>query len=214
MARGRGLDAAVVVATEARCLTAGEAVKTGFADEVASPDAAFAAFQEFLAGGAAGTGAMGATTREERSKPMSLKDRAALKAAEKEKKTPKAAEDEPKDDPETDPEDDPKAEDGESDDEDEDEKDAGKKAAAVKRRIAAILNATEAKGRDGLARHLALETDLSVEDAIKALAASPKGAGLDAAMAAVGSTPLGSGAPSAESGESWKASVDRVCGKK
>ena len=43
-------------------------------------------------------------------------------------------------------------------------------------RIQAILGCEEAKGREGLARHLALETDMDPEVARKALAAAPAAA--------------------------------------
>lgn len=45
---------------------------------------------------------------------------------------------------------------------------------AERTRVAAILGSDEAKGRDGLANHLAFKTDMSVEDAKAALAESPK----------------------------------------
>jgi ClpP class serine protease len=48
--------------------------------------------------------------------------------------------------------------------------------AAERTRIAGILNAADAEGRDALARTLALETDLTPEAALKVLAAAPKAA--------------------------------------
>ena len=47
-------------------------------------------------------------------------------------------------------------------------------AQEVKARCAAILESDEAHGRERLARHLALETEFTVVDAIAALAASPR----------------------------------------
>ena len=68
---------------------------------------------------------------------------------------------------------------GEEEDEeaegDEDDKSA-RTAAGQKRRIAAILNASEAKGREALANHLAFSTDMSPTAAIRALKTAPKGA--------------------------------------
>ncbi len=63
-------------------------------------------------------------------------------------------------------------------------------------RIAGILDSEEAKGRDVLAKHLAFDTDMSVEDAVKILAAAPKetadaGSGFDAAMAGLGNPEVG-----------------------
>jgi len=54
----------------------------------------------------------------------------------------------------------------------------GKQAGAdeAKARIKAILDCDEAKDRADLARHLAFETGLSAEDAVKTLAVSPKAA--------------------------------------
>ena len=63
----------------------------------------------------------------------------------------------------------------------------------AKTRIAAILSSEEAKGREGLARTIALETDLDAETAKKMLAAAPKESAPAAAsnplQAAMGSTP-------------------------
>jgi membrane protein involved in colicin uptake len=50
-------------------------------------------------------------------------------------------------------------------------------------RIKAILECDEAKGREPLARHLALETDTSAEQARAILAKTPKASRLDEAMA-------------------------------
>jgi ClpP class serine protease len=47
-------------------------------------------------------------------------------------------------------------------------------ASAERTRIAAILGSDEAKGREGLANHLALETDTASEAAVAILAKSPK----------------------------------------
>jgi signal peptide peptidase SppA len=58
------------------------------------------------------------------------------------------------------------------------------KAGAVsdRDRVKAILGCEEAKGRESMAQHLALETDLSLEQAKAVLAKSPKASRLDGAM--------------------------------
>jgi hypothetical protein len=48
--------------------------------------------------------------------------------------------------------------------------------ARMRARCAAIVQSEEAKGRDALALHLAVETDLTAEQAIAALALAPKSA--------------------------------------
>jgi signal peptide peptidase SppA len=77
--------------------------------------------------------------------------------------------------------------------------------ASSKQRIAGILNHENAKGREALAQHLALNTDLDLETAAAALAASPKAeapkanaaAGFNAAMAN-GNPNVGAGGEGAE----------------
>lgn len=54
--------------------------------------------------------------------------------------------------------------------------DAAKLISAEKDRVKAILNSDEAKGRDELARHFALETDMTADAAIAAMKVSPKAA--------------------------------------
>lgn len=72
--------------------------------------------------------------------------------------------------------------------------DAAKVAAeartAERTRINGILGCEEAKGRQTLAQHLASQTDMSVEDAKKTLAASPvEGAAKGGFSAAMGKLP-------------------------
>lgn len=86
----------------------------------------------------------------------------------------------------------------EDEEDEEDENEAESSAAGGDRkRIAAILRAPEAKGREALAQFLALETDLPVKAAIGALKASPAAAKgkLAAAMATTAQPDLGTGAP-------------------
>jgi signal peptide peptidase SppA len=98
-----------------------------------------------------------------------------------------------------------KAQSGDKDDEKDDEEEDGKEGKAVvktqptdRQRIAAILTCEEAKGRDDLARVLALETDHSLEVAQKILKASPTAAAqpaganaLEARMAELGNPKVG-----------------------
>ncbi len=96
--------------------------------------------------------------------------------------------------------------------------------AADRARINTILNCEEAKGREGLARHLATETDMSVEAATAALKASPKaeatsggGSPLDRAMDRVSQPNVGADGPAAGAGDSAdpdspKAKADAIWG--
>ncbi len=52
--------------------------------------------------------------------------------------------------------------------------DAAEVRAAERARMSGIMNCEEAKGRSALANHFAMETDMSVAAAQKALAAAPK----------------------------------------
>lgn len=109
--------------------------------------------------------------------------------------------------------------DGEKKDEKKDGE-GGESAAAVqpaantteRARIASILTAPEAKGRDALARHFALETDMSVDSAKKALAAAPKESSLAAAMAARGDSVVGDANPTQPRDHGWGRSIAKVCG--
>lgn len=81
-------------------------------------------------------------------------------------------------------------------------------AKAERERIGAILNHAEAKGRESQAIVMALETDMSAEQAGKLLAASPKasaksepGKDFAAAMAAIGNPKLGPGDGDDEGGD-------------
>lgn len=55
---------------------------------------------------------------------------------------------------------------------------------AERARMSGILGCAEAKGRETLANHLAMNTEMSVEDATKVLAAAPSGTVKPAAQAA------------------------------
>lgn len=79
---------------------------------------------------------------------------------------------------------------------------AGKAEAVA--RVAAILSSKEAAGREAQARTIALETDMTAEQAEKVLAASPKVQGLSARMEANPVPNIGA----ADGGEKPKASLD------
>ena len=64
------------------------------------------------------------------------------------------------------------------------EAEAKARASSDRDRIKAIIGCDEAKGREQMAQHIALETDLSVDAAKSLLAKTPKASGLDAAMGA------------------------------
>lgn len=146
--RGERLTADAALATEADTFMGEAAVAAGVADEVAHPKEAFRAFADDLRS----RGAVSSRMTAEKGKTMTTQndspdtnDVAPSPSASTE--TPPAA-------PDAAP---------------------GPAASADDRaRIAGILDHPEAKGRDGLARHLALNTDLSVEAAGAALAAAPK----------------------------------------
>lgn len=66
-------------------------------------------------------------------------------------------------------------------------------ASAERERIKAILTSEHSQGRDGLARHFALETDMPADAAVAALQAAAKEAasGFDASMRALGNPDVG-----------------------
>lgn len=79
---------------------------------------------------------------------------------------------------------------------------------AERARVNGILTCEEAKGRESLANHIAMSTEMSVEDAKKMLAASPKAEpkadakpnGFEAAMANTQNPNVGSDAANADAG--------------
>ena len=68
-----------------------------------------------------------------------------------------------------------------------------------RKRISAILNSDEAKGRGKLAKHFAFNTTMSLKDARAALDAAPKSSGLDQKMSGNATAGLGTAEKSAES---------------
>jgi signal peptide peptidase SppA len=178
VARNRGVSAAVVRGTEARIYGADEAKAKGLIDSVAPPKAAFAGFANALSG-ANPTQEMSHMSIENTKTEAEIAEETAAAAAVEAAATAAA------------------------------EVAAAElvaaeaaalaiaeAAAAVpseRERIKAILNAPEAADRAGLANHFALNTELSVADAVAALAASPKetaaAASGNAFAAAMGATP-------------------------
>lgn len=175
VANGRGdrLSVEAALSTEARCLLASDAVASGLADEVANPREAFERFVSETSG---------------RRQPSAMATQKGLMPM------TKVETNAPEDEVAT-PED--EAEQIIAPDEDADDASAGAdepealasapaEPAAVdqKKRIAAILNADEAKGREELAKSLAFNSDMSADEAKLHLAAAPKAAsgGLSAVL--------------------------------
>lgn len=213
------LDA--ILATEARVYGPGDALSLGLIDGVMSLDEAISAFASQLAGSTpAAISSKGATMSKTKTGPSGPAMLAGLRAAgvlprakaetpedekpeaETEDETEAAlpedgeddeTEDEGDGDPEGDPEDDP------PEDEDPPKPSARKSAATAERkRIAAIIGAPEAKGRETLASHLAFNTGSSAAAARAILKASPKSAqatGFAATMASAENPVVGAGAP-------------------
>jgi len=142
VARNRGLDADKVRATEAQCFMADEALALGLIDAVAPPQTALASFVSELSGSTFSTSQEMDMSNE--TKPGAATTEAPKTVAPATPAPAAAA---------------PAATDA----------DAKK---AERERINAILTCDEAKNSPGLANHLALNTELSVEDAKKALAAA------------------------------------------
>lgn len=224
VALGRRIDVSAMLATEAECFSAAEAVSRGLADAVAGPDQALSAFINHLSGAAVAVPTPAASaappTRKEATmtttKPGPAASRGASGAATVRAATRARADSAPPDDG---PADDAAPCDGCpnqdnprdqnpcavcSHNPDQGEAVEANSAGVVikviandpKARISAILGAVEAKGRDALARHLALETDMTVDQARAALAATPKGSSLSDAMARTGNAAVGTGAAS------------------
>jgi len=187
VALGRGIAVEDVLATEARCLSAAEALDLGLIDEILSPDDALAQFIADLDGGSTGVTAA-PSAHASRKITSSKRGEPAMGPSASRKRVsdapPPPPEDEEDDDApaaggeEGEEDEDPAAE-GEEDeqeaseaDEPEDKTPEGKAASRIK----SILHAPEAKGRRKLAEHLAFSTRMSAKEARKLLAAAPKAA--------------------------------------
>lgn len=214
------LDA--ILATEARVYGPGDALSLGLIDGVMSLDEAVTAFASQLAGSAPAAISSKGATMSKIAAPQGSALVAGLRAAGVIPPAKAKAETPPTEKPEAEteedeteaaaPEDD---EEGDGDDEaapppdapppEDEEKpkpEAKKSAAAAERqRIAAIMGADEAKGRESLAAHLAFNTSDSVAKALATLKASPKAAqgnNFAANMASVDNPTVGASAPAAD----------------
>ncbi|MAC81481.1 MAG: serine protease [Rhodobacteraceae bacterium] len=164
--RGDRLSSDAALATEAETYLGETAVEVGLADEVIHPKDAFAAFVADLGpAGAAGTSRARSDSRKEN--PMTTKTDNPAADASEDVVAPDADGAQPTPEATNDTAPAPQAD-----------------APDARKRIAGIFDHPEAKGRDGLARHLALETDMSVEAAGAVMAAAAKAQpGLAAKMA-------------------------------
>lgn len=162
---GRGLTAEAVRATEAGLFSAKAALEARLVDGISTFAETLAALEARVKAVVASPGA-GLAAHQPKETAMSEKDKPAATAQDKpaEQQQPPA------------------------------QVDAAKVAAearvAERTRINGILGCEEAKGRQTLAQHLASQTDMSVEDAKKTLAASPvEGAAKGGFSAAMGKLP-------------------------
>lgn len=213
----RQIDADDVRATEAMTYIGAKAVAADLAD-------ATGFFSDVLKEMAGGSPIRLQPKPHEKENSMRKKTRAQNEEEKKKAKKPsakKSEEDERKDDPEaddepeqdeddqatSDPADDDKkdgqddrAEDDQDEDDkdaedEEDDKDSSPTASAERQRIRGIMGHREAKGRETLAKSLALNTSLSVKAAAKVLADAPQesasSGGLGAAMRKAGNANIG-----------------------
>ncbi len=144
VARNRSMDPEKVRATEALCYCAEDGLSLGLIDAIQTPKDALAAFRAELFGSS--------TISTQGAKQMSDNTEKTGEGGESTTVITAAADTKPAASPL-----DPQA-----------------AVVAERQRINAILSCEEAKGREDLARHFALETDMGVDAARKALAAAPK----------------------------------------
>jgi signal peptide peptidase SppA len=181
VSRNRRMDAAKVRGTEAACFSAEEAKQNGLIDAVAPPREAFTAFSSRING----------TSQEYDQMSIENTETTAGAPAPEAIETP-AADAAPAVEA-------PVA-----------AAPAADAAAAERARISAILGSPEAKDRDGLANHLALNTELSVDAARAILAASPAIAAKPAVAAAFEAA-MSEGNPNVGSeGDNASAALDPV----
>lgn len=163
VARNRRMDAKKVRDTQARTYVAEDAKKMGLIDSVAAPKVAFAGFANELSGSTTKDTDMlknDENTEQAQAAPAApAADTAAAPATEAAAPAAEPVAAAPAAEPVAAAAAAAPATDSKADE---------------RARIAGILGADEAKGRGALANHLALNTDLSVEQARAALAASPK----------------------------------------
>lgn len=136
VARNRGLTTQAVVATQARCYDADDALSLGLIDAVQTPTLAVAAYLDELTGSDETMEKINMSTTEQTAGAATVVPPAAAAAA---PDTAAIAADARK---------------------------------AERTRMAAITGSEEAKGKSKLANYLALETDMTAEQAVKALTAA------------------------------------------
>lgn len=225
VALGRpSLSVEAILATESRVYGPGDALSLGLIDGIMPLDAAIAAFASQLAGSLPAANMQGKTMSQKAKAPTPAAMAAGLRAAgilpkhkaEAEPKTPAPAEPGAEDTEDDDteaavgPASEPDSDEGETDETDDEDKpvppappkeDAAARS-AERERIAAIMGAPEAAGREGLAAHYAFKTSATYAEAVAALKAAPKatsGGSLAAAMAETPNVIVGAGAPPAPS---------------
>lgn len=187
------LSADAALATEAACYTGAAAIAAGLADDLADPAEAFRAWVAELDTGASAPAPAAGAAHVEGGRHMARKTRAE-QAMEETDEDKKVMDDMPEEEAGSDYPEDEAMEDGDEPEamDDEEGGDDMPEAAArgdERKRIAAILTAPEAEGRDALARHLAFSTDMSPKAAKAALAAAPLGGKGSLARAMAGAQP-------------------------
>ncbi|GAB5451828.1 MAG: S49 family peptidase [Halioglobus sp.] len=181
-----GMESDDVLATEAGVYRGQAAIDVGFADELVNGHEAIPAFLDYLSSQGRST-SNGVTMSDDKSKPA---DEAGQDGAQ------------------------PAGNSAQDDQPGLTAAETTQAAADERERIQGILGHEEAQGRSDLANHLAFKTDMTVEAAAAALAASgveddsPPGSELDQAMQNAGSPGIGADAPDGK-GES---DADRILG--
>lgn len=166
-----GMDKQAVLDTEARCYRGQEAIDVGFADELVNGNQAIDVFADYLSGQASNPITTGGTSMKKEKTPTA--------SAENENPAATSTGADPAGD----------APDTTASTEDQRQ--------TERARIQAILGSDEAQGRASLAEHFAYKTDMTVEEALTALAAAPAstqeaGASpLDQAMSTTASVTVG-----------------------
>ncbi|MBF0325998.1 MAG: S49 family peptidase [Alphaproteobacteria bacterium] len=259
VAAGRGIDPAAVLATEARCLLADEAIAAGFADEIMNPDDALAAFIAHLAAPSALSGGAGIhsttggagihsttggagillkgphmaeTTCDACPHKEKPRDQPPCRDCPDNAEGGTAAADQPPAPAEKAPvcdtcphKEKPRDQPPCKDCPENPEAAAAPDAAAAPEaaapdaaklaadRIQAIMTASEAKGREQMAQHLAFNTTQSAQEAIATLAVAPvanQAGTFAAAMAAFAGPELGAGTDDPAPTAGLSAAVDRM----
>jgi signal peptide peptidase SppA len=159
VARNRGMDAEKVRSTEALCFDVDEGLSLGLIDAIQTPKDALAAFRKELSGSS--------TFPQQGAKKMSNDTAQPDVGGESTATAPTTAATPPAAAPAAAATADPQ-----------------KAVADDRQRVNAILSCEEAQGREDLAKHFALSTDTSVDDAKKALGLAPKSAAASATGAA------------------------------